>query len=69
MAKVIDHEYTREVVCPHCGYEFRDSWELDRESGDGENIEVECPSEKCGKKFRCWREITIQWSSAPLLAG
>ena len=26
--KEIDHEYTKEVVCPYCGYEFQDSWEF-----------------------------------------
>jgi len=24
----IDHEYTNEIVCPWCGYEMSDSWDM-----------------------------------------
>ena len=23
----IKHKYTKEIVCPYCGYEFSDSWD------------------------------------------
>lgn len=39
----IDHEYTKEVVCPHCGYEENDSWEY------SDDTETECS--ECGKLF------------------
>jgi predicted RNA-binding Zn-ribbon protein involved in translation (DUF1610 family) len=60
----INHEFTREVVCPHCGYEFSDSWELGPGKGDSEDIEVECGD--CGETFICWRNITVNWSSAKI---
>ncbi len=41
--KEIYHEYTDEIICPHCGEEMMDSWEY---SEDGED---ECW--ECGKKF------------------
>ena len=30
----IDHEYTDEIVCPYCGYEFSDSFEISSEEED-----------------------------------
>lgn len=30
----IDYEWTPEVVCPYCGYEQRDSWELTEDTGE-----------------------------------
>ena len=49
----IDHDYTDEVVCPHCGYEFGDSWEL----GDGG--ELEC--DECGKEFEFYRHVEVTY--------
>ena len=58
MKEEIDHEYTDEIVCPHCGYEFGDSWEL----GDGEDIgELDCDG--CGKNFYAERIITVNYST------
>lgn len=51
----IDHEYTDEIVCPHCGYEHGDSWEA---PDDGED---DC--EECGKPFRFVRDITVRYST------
>lgn len=39
---------TDEVQCPHCGYEFSDSWEF---GIDGDEHEVECLNEECEKDF------------------
>jgi len=48
MKKEIDCSYTDEIVCPHCGYEFSDSWE--NFQYNDEYIEgIEC--EKCEKEF------------------
>lgn len=30
--KEIDHEYTDNLICPYCGYEDQDSWELSESS-------------------------------------
>lgn len=53
MNKEIDHDYTDEIVCPYCGYEFGDSWEL----GDGG--ELEC--DKCEKEFEYYRRIEVTY--------
>lgn len=55
----IDHEYTREIVCPYCGYEERDSWEV---SPDEKYLGlVEC--ENCGKEFYAERMIQVTYST------
>lgn len=50
----IDHEYTGEIVCPNCGQEERDSWEMS-DSG-----EVECD---CGITFEYERHVEVTYSS------
>lgn len=55
--KEIDHEYTDEIVCPFCGYEFSDSWEYE---GDCEDIGLlECDG--CSKSFYANRSISISY--------
>lgn len=50
----IDCEYTDEIVCPHCGHEFRDSFEYP------EYVEeIECY--QCEGKFSMNRNITITY--------
>lgn len=51
-----DHEYTDEVVCPHCGYEFSDSWEM----GDNDDG-MDCPD--CEKTFSMERIVTCEYST------
>ena len=48
----INHEYTNEIVCPHCGYEFMDSWEFEQDTKLLSCVE-------CGKEFRYIRESGI----------
>lgn len=55
MAAEIEHEYTAEVVCPWCGYEYTDSWELSDEGDE------ECPN--CWKPFRYSRDVTVDYST------
>jgi len=52
-----EHTYTDEIVCPHCGYQFNDSWEL---ADDGEQ-EVTC--EKCEEDFLLYTNIEITYST------
>lgn len=55
----VDHTHTDEVVCPHCGYEFSDSWELNRgREGDWED---EC--RECGKPILITRYVEIKYST------
>lgn len=56
---MINHEYTDEIVCPYCGYTFKDSWEY-----KGRCEEVDCP--ECEKVFSCNRSITINYSTTKL---
>lgn len=55
----IDHEYTRNIVCPHCGYEDVDSWEYDKDDG-----EIECSA--CDEEFVYARIIMVSYSTKKL---
>lgn len=51
-------EYTDEVVCPHCGYEFNDSWEF-------QDFEVvDCC--ECGEEFRMCRHVEVTYCTEKL---
>ncbi len=56
--KEIDHEYTREIVCPHCGHEHGDSWER----GDEETTKCH----DCGKSFSYYRYVEVIYVSRKL---
>ncbi|MFB4471756.1 hypothetical protein ACDI16_02160 [Oceanobacillus caeni] len=54
-----EFEYEREAICPYCGSEQMDSWEL---SGDGgEENETYCGT--CGEDFKYVRNIEITYST------
>jgi hypothetical protein len=59
----IDCSFTEEIVCPHCGYEFSDSYELfEFHNSHGEyNVGVEC--DECSKEFNAGRCIEVTYSS------
>lgn len=52
----IDHRLTRNIVCPHCGHEHRDSWEMP-DGGDMDCYE-------CDREFRYSRDVTVTYSSS-----
>jgi transcription elongation factor Elf1 len=52
----IDHEYTKEIVCPYCGNEETDSWEF---SDDGIH---ECSV--CDNEFSYERILTVEYSTS-----
>ena len=54
---MVEHEDTKEIVCPYCGYEYGNSWEYDDECG-----ELEC--DECGKKFHYNRNVTVDYSTS-----
>jgi transcription elongation factor Elf1 len=57
-----DHEYTRNIVCPYCGYEDQDSWEvMPREEDLGV---IECGM--CGEEFEAERDVNITYSTYKL---
>ncbi|MND76073.1 hypothetical protein D3C80_677100 [compost metagenome] len=55
-AKEIDHEYTHEIICPHCGIEHGDSWEINEDYGD-----MECMD--CGEAFYFSRNVEVTYST------
>ena len=57
---MIKHEFTREAVCPYCGCEESDSWELE----DGG--EYECG--ECDGIYTVQRIVTVEYSTHKVLA-
>ena len=55
----IDTGYTDFITCPYCGYEDRDSWEVDL--GNNECTEIECKI--CGKEINVTRHISVSYSA------
>jgi DNA-directed RNA polymerase subunit RPC12/RpoP len=45
---------TDQVICPHCGYEYSDSWDIE----DGV---YNCP--ECEQEFQVSRDISITYST------
>lgn len=59
---VIDHEYTNEIVCPYCGYEHPDSWEVNFGPGmEGDTVR-ECA--ECGETFTATRMVRVEYSTS-----
>jgi len=54
-----DTKYTDEMICPHCGYEYSDSWELQSESD-----EIIC--DDCGNEFRYERIVTAEYITSKI---
>jgi len=50
----VDHEYTREIVCPYCGREQSDSWEY------GDDGEIDCD---CGETYTFARDVSVTYST------
>jgi len=55
-------EYTDFAVCPYCGHEDRDVWELGL--SDGEVAHTHCPS--CGKVYAVTAHISVEYSTFPV---
>jgi hypothetical protein len=52
-----DHEYTGNIVCPYCGYEDRDSWEV---CPNEEDIGIiECG--RCEEEFYATRNVSVSY--------
>lgn len=58
--KEIDHEYTDETVCPYCGHEGSESYELG--SRNDEDGITDCG--ECSKEFYWSRSTTIKYSTS-----
>ena len=54
--------FTEEVVCPYCGYEYQNSYELDLPEGGMSGPEkIEC--EECGKEFLVSMDLQVSYST------
>jgi predicted RNA-binding Zn-ribbon protein involved in translation (DUF1610 family) len=51
----IDHTLTRLAICPYCGYEHPDSWEI-QESGL-----MDC--ESCEKEFHVEKQVEVSYTT------
>lgn len=51
--------YSDKPICPYCGHEYGDAWELDLK--DNEEDEVECG--RCETTFRVQCHISIDYST------
>lgn len=52
----IEHEYTKNIVCPFCGYADKDSWEFNHDYG-----EKRCPV--CDRDFIVSRNVSVDYST------
>ena len=50
---------TQNPVCPHCGKEMMDSWELD--IGDDESEQIDCG--ECEKPYRVSCRVYVKYST------
>lgn len=51
---------TDEVVCPHCGYEFSDSWDF---GFNGREMDIQCGNPECEKVFSCEPDYSVVYYS------
>ncbi|UOF76725.1 DNA-directed RNA polymerase subunit [Caudoviricetes sp.] len=49
-----DTSQTDQVICPHCGYEYWDSWDMD----NGAHV-----CHECGKEFQLTIQAIITYST------
>lgn len=58
---MIDTEHTDNAICPYCGYEDPDAWDIDlghQIEGDGE---TDCPA--CSRAYSVSRHVTITYTT------
>ena len=61
MSNSIDHVDTSEPVCPHCGDELGDAWELFYPDYWRSYEEVDC--EACNKPYKVTVECTVTYTT------
>lgn len=65
MSGEIDTKYTDVLVCPYCGYQHRDTFEIE----DAEEASKESYCDSCGKMFFYETETRRTFSSWAQKAG
>jgi predicted RNA-binding Zn-ribbon protein involved in translation (DUF1610 family) len=58
---MMDTELTDKPICPHCGFEEPDAWEMDFGFGVEGEGEFECG--KCGKPYICTKSVVISYTT------
>jgi len=58
----IDHTYTKNIVCPYCGKENKNSWEV--ALGEEDMGIIDCGY--CGEEFFASRIISIEYCTEKL---
>jgi len=56
----IETDYTRWPICPYCGYEEENAWELDFGDGEGEAT-IDCGG--CEKEYIAYQNIEITYNT------
>lgn len=51
-------------ICPHCGHEETDAWEINFGAGLDGDAEVSCNS--CGEDYFCKRIVHVDYKSSKL---
>lgn len=62
MIKQIECEQTEYPVCPYCGNEYEDAWELGL-TNETPKAEIDCPD--CGEQYDVNGEVTIEYTTKP----
>jgi uncharacterized Zn finger protein len=63
MQQDYDTCWTDNAICPHCGCEHENSWELGLK-GDGDEMNYVCDS--CGMQFRIVMCVEVTYSTTKL---
>jgi hypothetical protein len=56
----LETEYTSDIICPHCGEEYGDSWEYNDDDGETLN----CIS--CGEPFHLSVDFNVSYTTKKL---
>jgi ribosomal protein L32 len=56
-----DHWMTHNAICPYCGHEDQDSWEIDLGVGIEGDGEMDC--QDCGETYRVSRSCDVTYTT------
>lgn len=60
MSQEFDTEYTEDIVCPHCGHTFVDSWDHFTRKMDNSR-KIDCGD--CSKEFTCTQNTRVTYTT------
>lgn len=65
MSKEFDTDYTNQPVCPHCGCEARNAWEINFGPGCEGDTEITCGS--CEEEYFASRQCSVTYSTSKII--